>query len=173
MSEPPIDDEEFDNADELFRTAELVMDSISTTFQEYSHDLPGRQYITSGGRGDTAHDCEQVTVSIEQIYSGLPGSQANEPQTCDGPTTVVFVVEVVRCIPTSNKNGKPPSPERMTATAKIQARDALLLKWAGLRAAETQNFTGGIADVMAGQPQGAYQAMIMNLIMPVFAGPGA
>ena len=174
MSEPPVEPE-YDEADDLFRTAELVLEHINLAYQQYSQDVPGRQFITFGGRGDTVHDCEQLSVAIEQIYSGLPGNQANDIQNCDGPKSVVFVIEVVRCIPTpTGKNTiRPPEGTKITEAGRIQARDAMILLEGGMNAIEAQQYSGGLADVAAGQPQGGYQGVILNLIMPVYPGPGA
>jgi hypothetical protein len=141
-------------------------------------DLPTRRYLAVGGQGDTVHDCEQVTVSFEQGYSGLPGNQAQEPVKCAGPRTGVYIVEVVRALPQPNTVAANPTttvPAKFAQAvtgvqtlpsdvqsdiARKQMQDAMLLMDAGLRAGETMTI-GALADVSAGSPQGGFQAMTL------------
>lgn len=179
MTETPTEEEEEHIApDELFLTAELLHESIQDAFNGYGVMLPGRQYITWGGRGDSVHDCEQLTISIEQVYTGMPGEQANTPQPCFGTNTVAFSVELVRCIPTptGKGGGRPPEAEKITEMARTQSRDAMILLEGGMNAIQAQDFLpgtggGGVADVAPSPPQGGYQAVILTIIMPVYAGP--
>lgn len=163
---------------EISDIADHILNTIVTTYGEHEVDLPARRYLSVGGQGETVHDCEQVTVSFEQGYSGFPGNQAQEPVRCASPRTAVFVVEVVRAIPVSNTADANPatpvpsrygqvvsgvellSPETLTDMARIQMVDAMLLMDAGLRAGET-TMVGSITDISAGTPQGGYQAMVM------------
>lgn len=166
---------------EIAEVAEHILNTIVETYGEHQVDLPLRRYLAVGGQGQTVHDCEQVTVSFEQGYSGLPGNQAQEPVKCNSPRTAVFVVEVVRSIPVANGpdtasaetsvpsrygqvNGiSALSAEKHTEVAKKQMVDAMLLMDAGLRAGET-TLTGTITDVSAGTAQGGYQAMQMTVV---------
>lgn len=163
---------------EFVEIADHILNTVVATYADHEVDLPTRRYLAVGGQGDTVHDCEQVTVSFEQGYSGLPGTQAQEPVRCAGPRTGVYIVEVVRALPQPNTTAANPTttvPSRygqevtgvqilpadvQSAMARRQMVDAMLLMDAGLRAGETMTL-GAIADVSAGSPQGAYQAMTM------------
>lgn len=167
-----IDPNEFvDIADHILRTVEA-------TYTEHGVDLPERRYLAVGGQGDTVHDCEQLTVSFEQGYSGIPGNQAQEPVTCASPRTAVFIVEVVRALPLPNTISAAPATTNVPAMygevktgvqvlptdvqsdiARKQMVDAMLLMDAGLRAGENTIIKGSLADVTAGSPQGGYQAI--------------
>jgi hypothetical protein len=165
---------------EFVQTADLLLNTIVSTYADHGVALPERRYLAVGGIGDTVHDCEQVTVSFEQAYSGTPGNQAMEPAKCDSPRSGVFIVEVVRYIPTVNtvdtapdtltpsrygivKSGVALLPDdKQSDIARAQMRDAMLLLDAGMRAADNQ-MAGATVDVAAGSPQGAYQAMIMTV----------
>ena len=160
--------------------ADHILNTVVTTYAEHGISLPERRYLAVGGQGSTVHDCEQVTVSFEQGYSGRPGAQAQEPVKCNSLRTGVYVVEVVRALPqpnTSIANPATPVPSRFgqvttgveilpaevqSAHARVQMVDAMVLLDAGIRAGET-TLTGSLADISAGQPQGAYQAMILVL----------
>lgn len=161
---------------EIADIADHLLNTVVATFADHGVDLPTRRYLAVGGQGDTVHDCEQLTVSFEQGYSGTPGNQAQEPVKCASPRSAVFIVEVVRALPlpnTADANPATPVPTRygqevtgvavlppqvQSAIARKQMVDAMLLMDAGLRAGET-TMTGSLADVSAGSPQGGYQAM--------------
>lgn len=165
---------------ELVELAELILNTVVATYADQGVDLPERRYLAVGGPGSTVHDCEQLTVSFEQAFSGLPGNQAQEPAKCSGPRSAVFVIEVVRQLPLSNTaaaNPTTPVPSRygnvvegvailpaevQSDIARKQMIDGMLLLDAGLRAGET-TVVGSLADVSAGQPQGGFQAMTLTL----------
>lgn len=168
------------DAQEFVQIADHILNTVVATYADHGVDLPTRRYLAVGGQGSTVHDCEQVTVSFEQGYSGLPGSQAQEPAKCATPRTGVYIVEVVRALPNSNTadaNPTTPVPTRygqvttgvqilpanvQSTHARKQMVDAMLLLDAGLRAGET-TITGSLADVSAGQPLGGFQAMTLIL----------
>jgi hypothetical protein len=165
---------------EYAEIADHILNTVIATYAEHEVDLPERRYLSVGGPGSTVHDGEQVTVSFEQGYSGLPGNQAQEPARCDTPRTGVFIVEVVRytgqpntapanpATPVESRYGQTTTgiqilpPEVQSEVARTQMRDAMLLLDAGLRAGET-TLVGSLADVSAGQAQGNLQAMVLVL----------
>lgn len=165
---------------EFVQIADHILNTVVATYADHGVDLPVRRYLSVGGPGSTVHDCEQVTVSFEQGYSGRPGAQAQEPAKCASLRTGVYIIEVVRALPLSNTsaaNPETPVPSRygeavsgvQTLPAEVQSTmarkqmvDAMLLLDAGLRAGET-TLTGSLADVTAGQPQGGFQAMTLVL----------
>lgn len=164
-----------DTPDDIFETAEQILDGIVAIYGEHEGEvspLPERRYIAVGGQGSQPHDCEQVTVSMEQFYVGLPGQPAQIPSNCSSPTSGVFFIEVVRKTAIieqfSRRGGEqviPPTPAQESEFAKIQMQDARLLMEAGMRIGE--NFIGSVADVSAGPESGGYQAMVMTLIAPI------
>lgn len=162
---------------EFVEIADLILNTVVATYADQGVALPERRYLAVGGQGETVHDCEQLTVSFEQGYSGLPGNQAQEPSKYVGPRTAVFIVEVVRQLPLPNTLSANPETtvqsrwaqdmkvqvlpaEVQSEIARRQMVDAMLLMDAGLRAGET-TMTGALADVSAGSPQGGYQAMTL------------
>lgn len=175
---------------EFVQIADHILNTVVATYADHGIDLPERRYLSVGGQGSTVHDCEQVTVSFEQGYSGRPGAQAQEPVKCNSLRTGVYIVEVVRALPLTNTTAANPEttvPSRFgqvktgveilpadvqSAHARKQMVDAMLLLDAGLRAGET-TLTGSLADVTAGQPQGGYQAMVLVITtsaLSAFAG---
>jgi len=165
---------------EFVEIADLLMDTIVSTYADHGVPLPTKRYLAVGGIGETAHNCEQVTVSFEQGYSGLPGNQAQEPAKCNTPRSAVFIVEVVRHVPTINSNATIPETltpsrypivnakvalvpdDKQSDVARTQMKDAMLLLDAGMRAADNQ-LGGAMVDVSAGSLSGDYQAMILSV----------
>jgi hypothetical protein len=69
--------------------------------------LPARRYWTIG---QTAHDCEQMALAVQQMFLGTAEVPLEITQ-CSGPRGLTFTVEVVRCVPTMDNRGKPPPGE--------------------------------------------------------------
>lgn len=176
---------------DIIDMSEHLLETINRVYQEAGVAIPELQYYVIGGQGQTVHDCEQVTVSWDQAYSGLPEAEASIPAVCDSPHTARFVIEVVREVktvrpyidpntgqtiaPTKNRpaaygrNGvsssglsEKPDAELMKLEARQQMQDAVLLLHAGLLAGEATLTRNSIVDVSAGAPSGNYQAVIMN-----------
>jgi hypothetical protein len=78
-----------------------VLQRIVDTFESNNVPLPARQYWTVG---QTAIDCEQLVVTLIQIYLGPPGDQASSPQRCNMPRTAVMTVTLAREIPVVGQN---------------------------------------------------------------------
>lgn len=138
-----------------------VLETVVSVFEQAGVALPTRRYTAFG---PTAHDCEQVTVSFQQLYLGPPGDEASTPQKCDSPRTAVLLIEIVRCVPTMTRTSAPSQLDLQTY-ADSRAIDAWMLMEAGMQA--SPDWLGVLADVAPGEPSGAYQAVSMNLIAAV------
>jgi hypothetical protein len=145
----------------------LILEHLASVYAENSIDLPSRQFIAVGGQGQTVHSQEQVTVSWEQAYSGLPQHQAQFPVRRTEPWTGVFVVEVVRNLPGMPPSGREPSTDSLNAVATQQMQDAQLMIEAGRRAFEDSWEGSGMADISASMPQGLLQAVTMTVMVVI------
>ncbi len=101
-----------------------VLEKVCDTFQSYNVPLPQRQYWTMG---QPALDCEQLVVSFIQMYLGVPGDQATSPQRCHVPRTAVVQIQLSRAIPVVGQNGKPPSGNKIEEGSYASAVDAWVL----------------------------------------------
>ena len=96
---------------EKFQIPPWVEDALANIRKAYAEDyaeaipLPDRQYWTIG---TTAHDCEQLVLAVQQMFLGTAENPMELTQ-CTGPRGLTFTVEVVRCVPTLDNRGKPPS----------------------------------------------------------------
>ena len=144
-----------------------VLSTIVSKFESYNVPLPNRQYWTVG---QAAIDCEQLSVSLIQLYLGAPGDQASLPQKCNMPRSAVMTIVLAREIPVVGTNGRPPTAEKISEGAEISAVDAWVLMQSinELDQWEPGSFgLGTIATVDIPAPEGGFQAVTMQLTMAV------
>lgn len=166
MSESP--EELQDRRETIFEFGEMLMAQIKTTFNDHGITLPSKQFFDTGPR-EAPHDCEQLSIAFEQMYNGTAGVQDQVPTHCNGPRTLTFVVELVRCTPLMERTARgapltPPDEAKLNATAKQQWIDAWLLMDAGLLAGEAFS-TGALADVGSTPESGGFQAVVLNVTL--------
>jgi hypothetical protein len=146
---------------------DAVLDKIVETYADYNVPLPTRQFWTMG---DPAIDCDQLCVSFVQMYLGLPGDEASQPQRCTQPRTAVLTVSVSREIPVVGSNGKAPTADKIQEGSQIAAVDAWMFmelinkldQW------EPGEFgMGVIATAEAATAEGGFQTMRMQVSMVV------
>lgn len=156
-------------SDSIFQAASEVLDRVVAGYEIAEVPLPARRFIQTG---TPAHDCEQVVVTFRQAYYGPPGDEAAAPQHCDGPRSMNIEVHVVRCIPApkGTRNWVPGAAE-ITEMARTQMKDAwLLLDLAPALESWNAMAPGGlgvIGTVETGEPQGAFQGMVLTLTMAI------
>ena len=144
-----------------------VLERVVSVFQSYSVPIPARQYWTVGQQ---AIDCEQLVVTLIQLYLGPPGDQASMPQKCNMPRTAVMTVSISRSIPTVGQNGRPPSSDTIERAAEISAVDAWVLMQSInlLDIWEEGGYgVGVIATADIPPPEGGFQTVNMQLTMAV------
>jgi hypothetical protein len=144
-----------------------VLERVEAAFQSYNVPLPARRYWTVG---QTAIDCEQLVVTLVQVYLGPPGDQASAPQRCNMPRTAVMTVTIAREIPVIGQNGRPPSAEKITDGSKISAIDAYVLMSSInlLDMWESGGYgVGVIATADVTPPEGGFQVVNMQLTMAI------
>jgi hypothetical protein len=156
-----------DQALNIIELLDGVLQRVVSTFNSYNVPLPTRQYWTVGQQ---AIDCEQLTVTLVQIYLGAPGDEASSPQRCNQPRTAVMTVSLSREIPVVGQNGRPPSADKLEQAAQISAIDGyiLMLSLNILDMWEPGGFgVGVIATVDYPAPEGGFQTVNMQLTMAV------
>lgn len=144
-----------------------VLSRTVSTFESYSVPIPARRYYTVG---QTAVDCEQLTVTLLQAYLGPPGDQASTPQRCNVPRSAVVLITIAREVPVVSINGRPPTATNIQDASKITAIDA----WVLLQAIdsfdqwdETGFGLGVIGTVDTPPPQGGFQLTTMQLTLAI------
>jgi hypothetical protein len=156
-----------DQALNIIELLDGVLQRVVSTFNSYNVPLPTRQYWTVGQQ---AIDCEQLTVTLVQIYLGAPGDEASSPQRCNQPRTAVMTVSLSREIPVVGQNGRPPSADKLEQAAQISAIDGyvLMLSLNLLDMWESGGYgVGVIATVDYPAPEGGFQTVNMQLTMAI------
>jgi hypothetical protein len=144
-----------------------VLNAVIDTYTSYTMPLPGRRYWTLG---TPAVDCEQVVVSMLQMYIGSPGDEATSPRRCNDPRSVTLLVQVSREVPTVGTNGRAPSGDAIQDGSEISAYDAWILLDSSrlLDQWDPANFgLGVIATVETNSPEGGFQTVSMTITMAV------
>lgn len=140
-----------------------ILDVINSVFAEVGVELPVRQYTNVG---QAVYDCEQLTVTLGQLYVGTPAESPNTPQPCDAPITAIFTVELTRNVPImrgGTHHPKPPSAEELSAAAHQYTRDGWLL----LEAAKALQLPGIIADLSYSAEEGGMGVAVMTIVTTV------
>jgi hypothetical protein len=146
---------------DLTKLATNILAKVVEVYERNGIALPDRRYIALAS---PAQDCEQVTVSFQQLYIGPPGDEASAPQKCESPRSAVFEIVITRCIPVVDDRNRPPQPADISAASAVLMRDAWLLLDS---VKEMDDYLGVIATVEAGEAQGGLQSVVMTLTLAV------
>jgi hypothetical protein len=155
------------DAKNLATLMQNVLNAVIDTYTSYTMPLPGRRYWTLGS---PSVDCEQVVVSMLQMYIGSPGDEATSPRRCNDPRSVTLLVQVSREVPTVGTNGRAPSGDAIQDGSEISAYDAWILLDSArlLDQWDPANFgLGVIATVETSSPEGGFQTVSMTITMAV------
>lgn len=159
-----ISEEAFDLRDLL----QGVLDRVVASFTSYGMPLPLRRYWTMG---TPASDCEQVVVTFVQMYLGLPGDEASQPQRCNQPRSAIVSVSVTRSIPVVGSNGKPPLAQSIQKESEVSAVDAWILMQSVSVMDQWDSSgvlgPGVIATVESTEPSGGLQTINLQLTLTV------
>ena len=157
-----------EDATNLRDMLEGVLERVESVFQSHNVNLPTRRYWTLGDQ--PAIDCEQLVVTLLQLYLGPPGAQVNEPPRCNQPRSATLAISISREVPVVGQNGRPPSPEKLSLSASYTAIDAwvlmqsvnLLDMWD-----ETGYGMGIVATLETSAPEGGFQTVVLQITMAV------
>jgi hypothetical protein len=155
------------DAKNLATLMQNVLNAVIDTYTSYTMPLPGRRYWTLGS---PSVDCEQVVVSMLQMYIGSPGDEATSPRRGNDPRSVTLLVQVSREVPTVGTNGRSPSADAIQDGSEISAYDAWILLDSSrlLDQWDPANFgLGVIATVETSAPEGGFQTVSMTITMAV------
>jgi hypothetical protein len=164
---------------QLAPTGQGLLDWVETSYANAGRTLPERRVLVPGAPGVIAWDCEQLTVALASITTGGTVASVNIlPQLGSGAGVgllrqATWAIQVVRCSPTPDEDGNPPSVDELTAAADLQLDDAGMLSQALVNLVAAQLHPewlppGGVVN--AGQvatlgPEGGFQAVEASLTL--------
>jgi hypothetical protein len=145
-----------------------VLDRVITCYGSFDMPLPARRYWTFG---TPAVDCEQLVVSMIQMYVGSPGDEATDPRRCNDPRSATLNISVSRVVPISQQNGSPPPADDIQAASVVSAYDAWVLM-ESIQQLDAWGDLGGyglgvIATVDAAEPEGGFSTTRMTITMAI------
>lgn len=114
--------------DRIADLADAMLAAVVDRYAASGVPLPDRQYVHAG---EVAYDCEQLVVSLEVIYPGLPGAEdVTAPPRSVGifAATARLGVHLVRCVPKPSNQGKAPSADALQTAGRallIDSREVL------------------------------------------------
>jgi hypothetical protein len=119
----------------------LALDALAAVEGYYSGqgvDLPPRRLVSAG---QSPWDCELVNVWVQRDYPTAGGPELSQftsirPHAGNFFRAAVLGVQVVRCYPTLDDMGNPPTPEAELEAAELVHLDADLV-WEALLAASS------------------------------------
>lgn len=157
----------YDHAADLLAS---VVDRMGDVYDDYTPPivLPERQYVHAG---EVAWDCEQVVVTVVDLRHAFPGETA-KPLVCSPPRHIHMEVWIVRCVPTLDDNGNPPSPAALDAAAHTELQDLWTLAYVLWKGYSDADWGGTCASVLLGPvdtvgPLGAYAAVKADVYLLV------
>lgn len=111
-------------------------------------ELPDRVYVVPGIIA--AFDCEQLTVTVLQVATGIPGQALGLPiVNCPPQRYATYRVELVREVPTVDGQGNPPKATKLDESARELLRDMAVLH-AAIVDGRDRIASRGSADPLAG-----------------------
>lgn len=145
-----------------------VLQHLTDHFNTLNVPLPNKRYWKFGA---PVVDCEQLVLSVVQMYIGDPGDPSSAPQRANATRSVVFRAVLVRCVPEPDARGNEPSAERQQTYAAISAVDA----WTMLDAVahlDTWDSLGAfgmgvIATIDVEDPMGGFQPIVATFTMAI------
>lgn len=144
-----------------------VLEKTIETFAQYNVPLPDRRYWTMG---EPAVDCEQLVVAFIQMYLGLPGDEASQPQRCSVPRSAVLRISLSRQVPVVGVNGRAPSADKIQEASEIAAVDAWMFMELINKLDQWQPGEFGlgvIATTEASTAEGGFNTMSMQVTLAV------
>lgn len=148
----------------LYDLAADLLDSVVARMEDVYQDytpaivLPERQYVHAG---EVAWDCESVVVSGMSLTHAFPG-EAGANLVCSPPRHVALDVWIIRCVPTLDDNGNPPSVQALDDAARITLTDMWVLSY--ILWAFRDDWKGTCQSLLLGPvevvgPEGGYSAV--------------
>lgn len=146
-----------------------MLTAIEEVFDDAGVELPDRRYVCDG---DVAFDCEQGVVQITRVFSGTPGAEELSPLQCGLPQAAELDIWLIRCVPTIDDHGNPPTQEQIAASSEIIMADGELLRFGLMLKRKAGELLDPHVPVAWGEmrgvgPQGGFAGWLQRLVIEV------
>lgn len=149
--------------DRLYVLGVELLESIVDEFALLGLPLPPRQYVANG---DVAFDCEQLVVTLERVYSGLPGQETTRRTLLPRLQSAQYAAYLVRCAPVMDDRGRPPEEAAMEASA-ITLYSDMNVMWRVIGTIWGNCRDSSIGTVEIVGPSGGYVAALARVAVQV------
>lgn len=133
---------------------DYALDQVKAEYSSQGVTLPNRQYWIVGTE---AFDCEQAVLAVQSSALGTPGVPLQITQ-CDGPRTLTFTLQIIRCSPIWDGR-RAPSSTAITSASVPVARDMEIMVYS-LPGRFDVYQTGIVVNAAATPPQGGVQGSV-------------
>lgn len=140
------------NPDYLYELAEDILTASEGVLTDNGVTLPSRRAIWPG---EIVDECDQLAVTLSQIYSGSPGNPVADPERGGYVRTAQYIIRIVRCLESLDEQGRGPSDEEINADSLVAYTDIWVL------------FQGLIERYAAKTFLSSCQGVLFSLITPV------
>lgn len=159
----------------LADTAQTLLEVVAAGLATAGLSVPTRQYVTAGS---VAYDCEQLVVSLERLYPGIPFADdpANPVLRCVLLRAASLTVHLVRCIPVLHDGPRGgtivPTSDELGASGAGLLTDALVVPKVIVAAWHANEFLGtcdqmGVREVLPAEPDGGFSGTITRVDVQV------
>lgn len=147
---------------------DAVLERLQDRFDYHNVTLPAKKYWKVGA---PVIDCEQLVLSVAQLYIGPPGNPVPQPMRCNSPRSVVFRAMIAREIPIVDGRGHEPAAAIQQAASEVSAVDAWVLLDAvahldGWDVVDAFGM-GVVANIDVEEPQGGLQVVTATFAMAI------
>lgn len=113
---------------DLYDFANKFLGLVEDQLTSMGVSIPDRVYVAPAL--DIAFDCEQLTVHLARIISNFQGGDTPYPVVTHAKQrkSAELFVTLVRCVPTMNDDGTPPSVGDLQASAEVLVNDMFCLR---------------------------------------------
>ncbi|QEM41562.1 hypothetical protein SEA_FORZA_95 [Gordonia phage Forza] len=148
----------------LSTAGQTMLEHVISAAQLQLFDLPSRRFVTTG---PAVFDCEQVSVSLLRINSGMgmnPGGELIQGgPNCNFGWSLVADIAIVRKGPTPNNKGIIP-PSKLDAGTEQSSQDIFILQEAIETLAEA-SMGGFTASLIPLEIEGGFVAVMASIQM--------
>lgn len=164
----------------LYTIGEEILACVQEAMAATTSPPPARAYVTTGQPAWDDCCAGQLVVWWSRVYAssaGFPDSALAAMGPCAGVVTgIEWNVEVMRCAPGNNANGKPPTLAQFAESARITHVDARAV-WRGVRCClqgmwDDRNWMSQINGQAPSEPDGGCVGSKMTFTIGVGDGCG-
>jgi hypothetical protein len=134
---------------------DYALDQVVSEYGSSGVSLPQRRYWAIG---QEAIDCDQAVLTLRSTQLGTAGAPLDLSR-CDGPRSLTFVLQIMRCAPVADSRGRNPTAMSLQSASAPVALDLEIMIYR-LPARFDVYQTGIVCNATAVSPEGGVHGAI-------------